>query len=856
MAKMWLVARYEYTRHVARRSFAFGLLSLPLIVALLIGIGTLSGALQGEEPAVVGYVDRAALLTLPEALSGEGETETSVRWVPFQEEGAAQAALEVGEIQAYYVLPPGYAETRQVELVYIQEPDREVVRQFEDLLRVNLLAGQPNAVARRVLQGSDLLVRLPGAGPGSTREFSAGPTLGQLLPVLVGFALILLTFVSSGYLMEAVADEKVNRTMEILWTSVSPGQLLSGKVLGITGIAFSYLAAWAGLTALLVAIGGNVLGLEWLRDLRVDPAALAVALLTLVLSYVLVAALMAALGAISAETHAAQQVTAVLISFYIMPMAFIPGIMQNLNGPFAIGASLLPLTAPVALPLRIAFAQVPVLQIAASVAIQGLCALGALWLAARALRLGMLRYGQRLRLGELFGGARSSSLAYERRAPKRAGVRRGSGPHALSRSKVLLILRHDLLTTATKPLFVLTCVGIPLILFLQLAAFDALRPGSGPASGAPIGVDAPAYGPGILATPEGYVDGSGLIRAIPDGVPEGALLAYDDEVHARQALDAGEILAYYVIPADYMDRGTLVGVRQEYNPLSPNAPSRTMQWTLVVNVLGGDEVLAARVSEPIKLQQRAWSPASRPGDEEGPRTEESSGLARLIPMLIMLLLYGVIVMASGLLLSSVSNEKKDRVIEMLLLSIHPRQMLIGKTIAQGIAGLLQAAVWGGMGLGFYALRGNTLRLPPGVELPPSLLAWGLLFFVLGYALYASLLAGAGALLPDIKASPMVSLIFYAPAFVGFEIGLFTVDNPHGALATASSLFPLTAPFTMMNRLAIGGVPPWQPVLAAALMLATIPFVVRAVAGMFHAQNLLSGQPFSIKRYYRALLGNG
>ena len=119
-------------------------------------------------------------------------------------------------------------------------------------------------------------------------------------------------------------------------------------------------------------------------------------------------------------------------------------------------------------------------------------------------------------------------------------------------------------------------------------------------------------------------------------------------------------------------------------------------------------------------------------------------------------------MASGLLLSSVSNEKKDRVIETLLLSVHPRQLLIGKTVAQGIAGLLQAAVWGGMAIGLFALTGNALRLPPGIELSPSLLAWGILFFLLGYALYASLLAGAGALVPDIKASPMVSLMKMSP----------------------------------------------------------------------------------------------
>ena len=70
----------------------------------------------------------------------------------------------------------------------------------------------------------------------------------------------------------------------------------------------------------------------------------------------------------------------------------------------------------------------------------------------------------------------------------------------------------------------------------------------------------------------------------------------------------------------------------------------------------------------------------------------------------------------------------------------------------------------------------------------------------------------------------------------------------------AGLFPLTAPFVMVKRLVIAGLPGWQPPVSAGLLALSIPLVVRAVARMFHAQNLLSGQPFSVKRYLRALLG--
>jgi ABC-2 type transport system permease protein len=80
------------------------------------------------------------------------------------------------------------------------------------------------------------------------------------------------------------------------------------------------------------------------------------------------------------------------------------------------------------------------------------------------------------------------------------------------------------------------------------------------------------------------------------------------------------------------------------------------------------------------------------------------------------------------------------------------------------------------------------------------------------------------------------------------------EAPHGALPTLLSLFPLTAPIVMIMRLTIGGVPLWQPLLAVGLMVFTAVFVVRSVARMFRAQALLSGQPFSARRFARALLG--
>ncbi|MFN2153745.1 MAG: ABC transporter permease, partial [Anaerolineae bacterium] len=154
-----------------------------------------------------------------------------------------------------------------------------------------LVAEQPTGVVRRIVEGSRLVIRLPGAVPGGPREFRGAPTAGQLLPALTGLVLMLLTFVSSGYLMGAVGDEKANRTMEILLTSASALELMAGKVLGIIGVALTQLIVWMGLSALFLVVGQAAFDVAWLQDLRPDPAALAIAVAVALPSYVLLGGL-------------------------------------------------------------------------------------------------------------------------------------------------------------------------------------------------------------------------------------------------------------------------------------------------------------------------------------------------------------------------------------------------------------------------------------------------------------------------------------------------------------------------------------------------------------------------------------
>jgi ABC-2 type transport system permease protein len=275
-----------------------------------------------------------------------------------------------------------------------------------------------------------------------------------------------------------------------------------------------------------------------------------------------------------------------------------------------------------------------------------------------------------------------------------------------------------------------------------------------------------------------------------------------------------------------------------------------MLKTLLVNLVGGDGELAELVWNPMNLQATSLAPESLPD------ANPLSPMVQYLPALMVILLFISFMINANLLSENVSTEKENRTIETLMLSITPRQMLTGKIAGLGIAALLHTAAWVGTVYVLLSLGGRMLNLPDGFTLPASVLAWGLVFYLLGFAVYGSLMAGVGALTSKLKEASQASFLILSPLMAGYVVGILApmAEGSRGALPVALSLFPLTAPVVMIMRLTDGSVPLWQLLLSAGLMLATAYAIVRAVAVMFRAQYLLSGQSFSVKRFIAVLLG--
>ncbi len=410
-------------------------------------------------------------------------------------------------------------------------------------------------------------------------------------------------------------------------------------------------------------------------------------------------------------------------------------------------------------------------------------------------------------------------------------------------NKIFLVLKNEIITLISRPSFWLALLGLPLVGALIFVGVGAINK----SASATQTVNQVLSGPQDTR-PEGYVDLSGIISQIPESVPPNTFITFPDEVSGRQALAAGEISALYVVPADYIQAGKITCIRPDLNPLATgNAQSGLFTWMLQVNLAGGDSLFANLVSGPLKVDDISLAAVSTP--------DENNPLAFWTPYIITLIFYMLIVGSATLLLSNISKEKENRVIEMLLTSVTSRQLLTGKILGLGIVGLGQTLFWFGTSYILLNLSGRTFHLPSAIHLPVSFLAWGVVYFLLGYAVYASLMAGLGALAPNLREASQATFVITLPLIVPlFLASSVFMQAPNGMIAIVLSLFPLSAPVAMMARLSTGGVVWWQPWLAVALLAGTIVLIVRAVAGMFRAQALLSGQGFKFKTFFLALAG--
>lgn len=217
----------------------------------------------------------------------------------------------------------------------------------------------------------------------------------------------------------------------------------------------------------------------------------------------------------------------------------------------------------------------------------------------------------------------------------------------------------------------------------------------------------------------------------------------------------------------------------------------------------------------------------------------------VVPLVPPLLLFFFVVVSTPQLMNSVLTEKMSRISEVLLGSLSPFELMAGKLLGSVAVSLLLGAVYLGGGIAVAQHMGY------GGAIPPLLIAWFLVFLILAMLLYGSICIAIGAACTDLKDAQSLMLPVMLPIMLPVFMMSAVVASPSSPLATALSIFPFSAPLTMMLRVGLHpSAPLWQVGLAIALTLATALGCVWAAGRIFRVGLLTQGKSASFGQMLR------
>ncbi|MFY0481898.1 ABC transporter permease [Flavobacterium sp. PLA-1-15] len=240
-----------------------------------------------------------------------------------------------------------------------------------------------------------------------------------------------------------------------------------------------------------------------------------------------------------------------------------------------------------------------------------------------------------------------------------------------------------------------------------------------------------------------------------------------------------------------------------------------------------------------------------------------------------------IVIYGNMVMRSVIEEKTNRIIEIIISSVKPFQLMMGKIIGTSLAGVLQFAIWAVIGGTLFLVASSLLgiemgsaastapQMMPGsdvefankaqlyvnefLNLPLlTLILSFIVYFIGGYFLYSSIYAAIGAAVDNETDSQQFLLPIILPLMLGVYVGFFSVlSEPHGTVATVFSMIPLTSPIVMLMRIPFG-VPWWQLLISVLLLFGTFFFVVWFASKIYRVGILMYGKKPTWKELYRWL----
>jgi len=308
---------------------------------------------------------------------------------------------------------------------------------------------------------------------------------------------------------------------------------------------------------------------------------------------------------------------------------------------------------------------------------------------------------------------------------------------------------------------------------------------------------------------------------------------------AKKAVLAGKLDVYVVLPQDVLKES-----KAEYYSKSVTdfegirAVDRAIEKAVFAKRIGAagiDPAQIAALTRPLDLKRLRVS-------EEG--EHEDQGISFFLSLILVMMIYVGTLMWGQIVMTGVIEEKTNRVVEVIVSSTTPRNLLFGKLLGVGGAGLLQFGIWI-LGLVGVSAASGSLAFLSGLELPalnPVLIAAFPIFFLLGFFLYASLYAAIGSAVNTIQEAQNFIFPVMLPIIMAMVCWPVVMRAPDSTLAVVLSLIPFMTPILMFLRMSVLMPPVWQIALSVVLTSLTIAFVVWVAARIYRVGILMYGKP--------------
>lgn len=327
----------------------------------------------------------------------------------------------------------------------------------------------------------------------------------------------------------------------------------------------------------------------------------------------------------------------------------------------------------------------------------------------------------------------------------------------------------------------------------------------------------------------------------------------DGEEKAEKAVENGEYKGLLVIAFDTDNLPTAtykaMSISDTTSPTALQVGLQQIKTQLAASQINLSQEQLAKLYEPVPMERIAL--------EENAKTEEELNQARGLVYVLLFVIYFAVILYANMIAMEVATEKSSRVMEILISSVSPIKQMFAKILGIGLLSLTQLAVL--LGVGYFSIKQNLDSMEGGFfsffgfgDVPVATIVYAVIFFLLGYFLYATLAAFLGSLVSRIEdvqqmITPMTLLVV-----AGFMIAMFGLGQPETPFITVTSYIPFFTPMLMFMRVGMLSLPMWEPLVGIAILLVSIILLAVFGARVYKGGVLMYGKSNSFKDIKKAL----